>query len=48
MSAEKKEKCGVGTQELLIGEDQRVGTDFRDRKINAVCNSLLDAVKVNI
>lgn len=48
MSAEKEEKCGVGAQELLIGEDQRIGTDFRERKISGVCISLLGAVKENI
>ena len=48
VSAEKEEKCGVGAEELLIEEDQRVGRNFRERERSGVCISLLSAVKVNI
>ena len=47
MSAEKEGKCAVGVQELLIGEDQRVGSDFTERNRDGVCISLLGAVKAD-
>ncbi|CAB1439762.1 unnamed protein product [Pleuronectes platessa] len=30
-----EEKCGFGAEELLIGEDQRVGIDFREQERSA-------------